>query len=156
MNLNSRLDILLETGLRASLRLRVKGRFYNNPDVHRSQYKCAAFHVFFSVLRVAVCCKALANRHELHTYLVRCIVLQCVAVYCSALVNGHQVNFMCVAVRCSVFTVLKCVAVCCRVLQCTAGHQSRDMSCVSCVLQCVAVCCSALVTRHELHTSSLI
>jgi len=55
---------------------------------------------------------------------VCCSVLQCAAVCCSAsslLVQQSE---------------LKCVAVCCRVLQCV-------VVCCS-VLQCVAVCCSEL------------
>jgi len=68
-------------------------------------------------------------------YLVRCSVLQCVAVCCSVL--------QCVAVCCSVLqcgavwcSVLQCVALCCSVLQCVA-------LCCS-VVQCAAVCCSVL------------
>ena len=67
--------------------------------------------------------------------MMRCSVLQCVAVCCSML--------QCVAVCCS---VLQCVAVCCSVSPCVAV-------CCS-VLQCVAVCCSAYLIilgfQHEL------
>jgi len=72
--------------------------------------------------------------------IVRCNVLQCVAVCCSVL---H-----CVALCCS---LLQCVAVCCSVLQCVAecctlGINSRpyESSCSALQLQCIAVCCSAL------------
>jgi len=82
-----------------------------------------------SVLQcVAVCCCAL------HCVAVCCGVLQYVAVRCSVL--------QCVAVRCS---VLQCVAVCCSVLQCVAVCVAVCCS----VLQCVAVRCSALIKETD-------
>jgi len=61
--------------------------------------------------------------------------LICVAVWCSVLsvLQGIAVDLQCVVVCCS---VLQCVAVCCSVLQCVAA-------CCS-VLQCIAACCSVL------------
>jgi len=74
---------------------------------------------------------------------LRCGVLQCIAVCCSVL--------QCIAVCCS---VLPCVAVCCRALQCVAGC-CRVLPCFTMccsVLQRVAVCCSVLqyvAVTHE-------
>jgi len=56
-------------------------------------------------------------------------VVQCITVCCSC----QQESLKCVAVCCS---VLQCVAVCCNVLQCVA------VCCI--VLQCLAVSCSVL------------
>jgi len=59
----------------------------------------------------------------IHIYIQGGCLLQCFALFCSAL--------QCVALRC---TVLQCVAVRCSALQCVAVRCS--------VLQCVAACCS--------------
>ena len=62
--------------------------------------------------------------------MIRCSVLQCVAVCCSVL--------QCVAVQQFKRGGLQCVAVCCSALRCS---NSKKMDCS--VLQCVRVCCSA-------------
>jgi len=81
------------------------------------------------------CCVALPP--QFLSCLMRCSVLQCVAVCCSVLLCffdstdtevSHE-SFLSVA-------VLQCVAVCCCALQCFA------LSCI--VLQCLAVSCSVL------------
>ena len=75
------------------------------------------------------------------TFATCCSVLQCIAVRCSvcSVLQRVAVEYsvlQCVAVCCS---ALQCVAVCCSVLQ-------RVAACCS-LLQCVAVCCSTDALR---------
>jgi len=75
---------------------------------------------------------------------VHCSVLQCVAVYCSVLqcVALRCSALQCVAVRCSALQyVAVCYSVCCNTL---ASERRRRAPCIVCysALQCVAVRCS--------------
>jgi len=92
---------------------------------------------------------------------VCCGVLQCVAVFCSALQCHNRtpqgIMLQCDTVCCG---VLQCVAVCCSAVQC---HESTprgsvlqcDIVCCG-VLQFVAVCCSIIIQRHEAVCCSVI
>ena len=59
-----------------------------------------------------------------------CSVLQCVAV-------GSDPLFV-AAKAASICSVLQCVAVCCRVLQCVAGEKLQVFAVCCRVLQCIA------------------
>jgi len=97
-----------------------------------------------SFLCVCLHVRKLANKTgKTYEEVLRCSLLQCVAVRCSAL--------QCVAVRCS---VLQCVAVCGSVWQCDAVCSvcCSVLQCVAVccsVLQCAAVCCSALIKETD-------
>ena len=85
--------------------------------------------------------------------IMRCSVLQYVAVYCSMLHSAAKTGILserdlhrqCDGVCCS---VLQCVAVCCTVLHCIARSgvlSERDLQKMCChVLQCLALCCTML------------
>jgi len=77
-------------------------------------------------------------------------VLQCVAVRFSVIHTNVYGHLRCVAVCCS---VLQCDAVCCSVVQYCASCCSMLQCVAACcsVLQCVAVCCSVSCTHMLSH-----
>jgi len=95
---------------------------------------------YSGTIRMQIQAKLAPGVHRGHICVLQCWV-RCVAVCCSVF-SVLQVVWRCVAVCCSVFGVLQRVTVCFSVWQCIA------VCAVVCVAVCVVVCCSMLQWKN--------